>query len=70
MKPWNLAQMNPPIRDESHQVGIWKGVKDRVIDVIGSDHAPHTIEEKKKISKITIRYDGCSNTVTNNVKFC
>ena len=42
------AQMNPPIRDESHQTGIWKGVKDRVIDVIGSDHAPHTIEEKKK----------------------
>ena len=40
--------MNPPIRDESHQTGIWKGVKDRIIDVIGSDHAPHTIEEKKK----------------------
>ena len=44
-----LAQMNPPIRDESHQVGIWKGVTDRVIDVIGSDHAPHTIEEKKQL---------------------
>ena len=40
--------MNPPIRDESHQIGIWKGVQNKVIDVIGSDHAPHTIDEKKK----------------------
>ena len=43
-----FAQMNPPIRDESHQIGIWKGVQNKVIDVIGSDHAPHTIDEKKK----------------------
>ena len=43
-----LAQMNPPIRDENHQMGIWKGVKDKVIDVVGSDHAPHTIDEKKQ----------------------
>ena len=40
--------MNPPIRDESHQIGIWKGVQNKVIDVIGSDHAPHTIDEKKE----------------------
>ena len=40
--------MNPPIRDENHQMGIWKGVKDKVIDVVGSDHAPHTIDEKNK----------------------
>ena len=40
--------MNPPIRDENHQMGIWKGVKDKVIDVVGSDHAPHTIDEKKQ----------------------
>ena len=44
----SLAQMNPPIRDFSHTEGIWDGVSDKVIDVIGSDHAPHTIEEKKK----------------------
>ena len=42
--------MNPPIRDEAHWAGIWKGVKDKIIDVIGSDHAPHTIEEKKQKS--------------------
>lgn len=43
-----LAQMNPPVRDESHRAGIWAGVVDGVIDVLGSDHAPHTLEEKAK----------------------
>ena len=43
-----LAQMNPPIRDKSHNIGLWKGVKEKVIDVVGSDHAPHTLDEKKK----------------------
>src|ERR1700759_724135 len=40
------AQMNPPIRDESHRQALWKAVREGVIDVIGSDHAPHTREEK------------------------
>ena len=43
-----LAQMNPPIRDDSHRQGLWRGVAQGVIDVIGSDHAPHTLEEKAK----------------------
>jgi dihydroorotase len=42
------AQMNPPIRDESHRLALWAAVRDGVIDVIGSDHAPHTREEKDK----------------------
>ncbi len=42
------AQMNPPIRDESHRQALWQAVRDGVIDVIGSDHAPHTHEEKDK----------------------
>ncbi|MDB5735580.1 MAG: dihydroorotase, multifunctional complex type [Alphaproteobacteria bacterium] len=42
------AQMNPPIRDESHRLALWAAVRDGVIDVIGSDHAPHTREEKEK----------------------
>ena len=42
------AQMNPPIRDESHRLALWKAVREGVIDVIGSDHAPHTREEKDK----------------------
>ena len=43
------AQMNPPIRDESHRQALWAAVREGVIDVIGSDHAPHTREEKDKI---------------------
>jgi dihydroorotase len=42
----SYAQMNPPIRDESHRQALWKAVREGVIDVIGSDHAPHTREEK------------------------
>jgi dihydroorotase len=44
----SLAQMNPPIRDERHRDGIWKALANGVVDVIGSDHAPHTLEEKAK----------------------
>jgi dihydroorotase len=44
-----LAQMNPPVRDASHRDGIWNGISQGIIDVLGSDHAPHTLEEKKKI---------------------
>jgi len=43
-----LAQMNPPIRDASHRAALWRAVADGVVDVIGSDHAPHTLEEKAK----------------------
>jgi dihydroorotase len=43
-----LVQMNPPVRDESHRAGIWQGVAQGVADILGSDHAPHTLEEKAK----------------------
>ena len=43
-----LAQMNPPIRGEEHRQGLWRGIRDGIVDVIGSDHAPHTLEEKAK----------------------
>lgn len=42
----SLIQMNPPVRGERHQKGVWRGVSQGVIDVLGSDHAPHTLEEK------------------------
>jgi dihydroorotase len=41
-----FAQMNPPVRDASHLAGIWAGITDGTVDVLGSDHAPHTAEEK------------------------
>jgi dihydroorotase len=43
-----LAQMNPPVRDARHREGLWRGVAQGVVDVLGSDHAPHTLEEKAK----------------------
>jgi dihydroorotase len=43
-----LCQQNPPIRDESHRLGLLKGLKEGFVDVLASDHAPHTMEEKSK----------------------
>ena len=43
-----LLQMNPPVRDERHRDGIWHGIAQGIVDVLGSDHAPHTLEEKAK----------------------
>lgn len=41
-----LAQMNPPIREGRHREALWKAVIGGVVTVIGSDHAPHTLQEK------------------------
>src|SRR5690606_36250735 len=43
-----LIQMNPPVRAPRHRDGVWRGVANGIIDVLGSDHAPHTMEEKQK----------------------
>lgn len=42
------AQQNPPIRDAHHRAALWEAVRSGLIDVLGSDHAPHTAEEKAK----------------------
>jgi dihydroorotase len=42
------AQMNPPVRGAAHRDAIWRGLEQGVVDVLGSDHAPHTAEEKRK----------------------
>ncbi len=42
-----LAQMNPPIRDAHHRDGLWAALQAGIVDVIGSDHAPHTRKEKE-----------------------
>jgi len=44
-----FVQMNPPVRDAHHRTRIWQGVSQGIIDVLGSDHAPHLREEKQKI---------------------
>ena len=44
----SFAQMNPPIREQHHQDALWEAVRSGVVTVIGSDHAPHTREEKAR----------------------
>jgi dihydroorotase len=44
----SYAQMNPPIRSKKHQDRLWEAINEGIADIIGSDHAPHTKEEKNK----------------------
>jgi dihydroorotase len=39
-------QMNPPVRDARHRAALWDALDQGIVDVLGSDHAPHTLEEK------------------------
>lgn len=41
-----MVIMAPPLRDRTHVDALWKGIEDGSVDTIGSDHAPHTLEEK------------------------
>lgn len=43
-----LGQMNPPLRSERDQAALWAALLDGTIDTIGTDHAPHTLEEKQQ----------------------
>lgn len=42
------AQMNPPIRDAAQRAALWKALAAGIVDIIGSDHAPHTLDEKSQ----------------------
>jgi dihydroorotase len=43
------AQMNPPLRKPCHREALWRAVNEGHIDVVGSDHAPHSLAEKSGI---------------------
>lgn len=43
-----LAKMNPPLRTEEDRLALIQGLKDGTIDIIATDHAPHSAEEKSK----------------------
>lgn len=43
-----LAKMNPPLREETDRLAIIRGLQDDTIDMIATDHAPHSAEEKEK----------------------
>ncbi len=42
------AQQNPPIREKHHQDALWAAIANGTVDILASDHAPHTLEEKAK----------------------
>lgn len=44
----SLIRVNPPVREKTHQEQLWQGVRDRTIDMIATDHAPHSTPEKHK----------------------
>lgn len=48
VKYGTLAKMNPPLREEADRMAIIEGLKDGTIDMIATDHAPHSSEEKNK----------------------
>jgi dihydroorotase len=43
-----FAQMNPPVRGGTHKAALWRALDQGIVDVLGSDHAPHTRAEKEK----------------------
>ena len=42
------AQQNPAIREKHHQDALWRAIANGTVDILASDHAPHTLEEKSK----------------------
>ena len=44
-----LAQMNPPIRSKEHRSALLYALKNNIFDLVGSDHAPHTLTEKQQV---------------------
>ena len=43
-----LAQQNPPIREKKHQDALWAALNSGIVDIVASDHAPHTLDEKSQ----------------------
>nr|MBQ8251879.1 dihydroorotase [Lachnospiraceae bacterium] len=48
IKYGTLAKMNPPLREESDRMAVIEGLADGTIDLIATDHAPHSSEEKER----------------------
>ena len=48
LKEEGRFKMNPPLRDKSDRLALIEGIKDGTIDMIATDHAPHSLEEKSR----------------------
>jgi dihydroorotase len=47
-KVGNIGKVNPPLRSEKDNAALWQAINNGIADTIGTDHAPHTIEEKQQ----------------------
>jgi len=47
-KAGNYGKVNPPLRSEKDRKALWQGIHDGTVDYIGTDHAPHMLEEKNR----------------------
>jgi dihydroorotase len=50
LKLGGIMRVNPPIREKRHNQPLWDALLDGTIDMIATDHAPHTIEENTRES--------------------
>ena len=46
----SFAKINPLIKSKDNQIALWEGIKNNFVDTIGTDHSPHTKEEKMQIN--------------------
>ena len=60
-----MAKMNPPLREDDDRQAIWEGIEDGTIDIIATDHAPHSFEEKSREFK-----DAPSGIIGLETAFC
>ncbi len=58
-----FGAMRPPLRSKKDQVALWQGIAEGIIDMIGSDHAPHTKEEKMSSEKVPNGVPGLETTL-------
>jgi dihydroorotase (multifunctional complex type) len=61
----SMAIMAPPLREKSHREALWKGIEEGIVDTVGSDHAPHTVEEKSasNIWEVKVGVPGLETTL-------
>lgn len=61
-----LLRMKPELKEKEDNEALWQGIIDGTIDTIGTDHAPHRIEEKKE--KLTFGIPGAENSLEMMLK--
>lgn len=49
-----LGKVNPPLRSQGDRDALWEGIADGTVDCIASDHAPHTLEEKRQTDPLAV----------------